>query len=285
MIYGAIAAGLVAIVVILALVLKEAPISTPPKGPPVATMQPSHVESQEKARSGETGPASGTAPVAQTTQERSNSGTSSSAQQTPSPPAGAQPPKLKEAMEALEAKRYEEAVKLYEEISAEEPSLKAEIVGPYARALQGEAGAFTDQDPEKAKSLLLKSIHLDPGSVQGNFQLGLLYVKMKDYPKAIETYQRVAELDPQFPDTFFNLGYVYAVAKDYPKAEAMYERVVELAPSYLDEALFNLAIVQEKQGKREPCIKNLERALDVNPKNQLAKQYLQKLKEKSGGGK
>jgi tetratricopeptide (TPR) repeat protein/predicted Ser/Thr protein kinase len=150
-----------------------------------------------------------------------------------------------------------------------------------AKALQNEASGLLATQPEKAKSLLIESVQLDSGSVQGHFQLGLVYMKLGDYPKAIDTYNKVAELDPQFPDTFFNLGYIYAKKKDYPKAEEMYGRVVKLAPAYLDEALFNLGMVQEKQGKREQGIENLEQALKVNPNNNLAKKFLTKLKGKS----
>jgi tetratricopeptide (TPR) repeat protein len=107
-------------------------------------------------------------------------------------------------------------------------------------------------------------------------------MNQKEYTKAIGVYQSVAELDPQFPETFFNLAYIYAVKKEYAKAEEMYSRVVELAPSYVDEALFNLAMVQEKQGKRAEGIKSLEKALQVNPDNEMAKKYLIRLKRDSG---
>ena len=107
-------------------------------------------------------------------------------------------------------------------------------------------------------------------------------MKQKDYTKAIGVYQSVAQLDPQFPETFFNLAYIYALKKEYAKAEEMYSRVVELAPSYLDEALFNLAMVQENQGKRDESIKSLEKALQVNPDNKMAKKYLLKLKRDPG---
>ncbi|MDH4267525.1 MAG: protein kinase [Deltaproteobacteria bacterium] len=150
-----------------------------------------------------------------------------------------------------------------------------------AKALQSEAAELLGTQPEKAKNLLIESVKLDPVNVQGLFQLGLVYMNLGDYPKAIETYNKVGELDPQFPDTFFNLGYIYAKKKDYPKAEEMYARVVKLAPTYLDEALFNLGMVQDKQGKREQCIENLEQALKVNPNNDLAKKFLTRLKGKS----
>jgi len=191
--------------------------------------------------------------------------------------------KLEAGMNALEEKRFAEAIALFEEILANDPSMMNKVSGDYAGALQGQASELVKTDPQKAKELLLTSAELEPGSVQGHFQLGLLYVREKDYPNAIDTYQKAAELDPQSPETFFNLGYVYAIMKDYSKAKETYGRVVELAPSFLDEALFNLAVVQEKLGKRDMSINYLEQAIRVNPKNRLAKKYLQHLNLKSGG--
>jgi tetratricopeptide (TPR) repeat protein len=150
-----------------------------------------------------------------------------------------------------------------------------------AKALRDQAGALIEKDAGEARSILLKSVELDPASVQGHFQLGLAYMRLKEYGKAIEAYQKAAALDPKLPDTFFNLGYLYAVGKDYAKAEEMYGRTVSLAPSYLDEALFNLGMVQEKLGKRKESIESLEKALSINPKNETAKKLLNRLKQKS----
>ena len=66
-------------------------------------------------------------------------------------------------------------------------------------------------------------------------------------------------------------------------AEKMFLLVAELRPQYLDKALFNLAVVQQKQGKRKQCIENLEKALIINPKNQRARKYLNRFKNNSGG--
>jgi tetratricopeptide (TPR) repeat protein len=189
-------------------------------------------------------------------------------------------PKLEAGMVAFKEKRFAEAVALFEEILASDPSMINKVSGPYARALQGQSSNLAKTDPQKAKALLLTSVEVEPDSVQGHFQLGLLYVGLKDYAKAIDAYQKAAALDPQFSETFFNLAYVYAVIKDFSKAKEMYARVVELAPPFLDEALFNLAMVNEKLGKRDKSIKNLEQAIMVNPENELAKKYLQRLKRK-----
>ena len=86
------------------------------------------------------------------------------------------------------------------------------------------------------------------------------------------------ELDPKSADAYFNLGYVYAVNENYPKAEEMYSQTVKLSPPYLDEALFNLALVQEKQGKNKQSKQSLERAVKINPRNEMAQKLLKKLK-------
>lgn len=164
------------------------------------------------------------------------------------------------------------------------PAGERDIAGD-VKALMSQASAVVEADPGKARALMLEAVKLDPTSVQAHFQLGLVYVKQKEYAKAIETYQKVAEMDPQFPDIYFNLGYVYAMSNDYPKAEEMYTRVVKLSPSYLDEALFNLGMVQKRQGKQAEAVANFERALSVNPKNELARQELNKSQQKPGKSK
>jgi Tfp pilus assembly protein PilF len=58
----------------------------------------------------------------------------------------------------------------------------------------------------------------------------------------------------------------------------MYTQVVKLAPPYLDEALYNLGLVQEKQGKKKQSMENLERAFQANPENERAQKILRKLK-------
>lgn len=172
----------------------------------------------------------------------------------------------------------------------EAPSAKAPVEQPsklkekspeiqtQAKALLEQADGLMEKKPDEAKALLLKAVALDPKNVQVHFRLGLVYTRLKDFPQAIGAYRKVIELDPQFTDGYFNLGYIYAMNKDYSNAEKMYEATVKLTPSYLDEALFNLAIVQEKRGKMKESIENLEKALKINPQNEVAKKLLNKLK-------
>jgi tetratricopeptide (TPR) repeat protein len=75
---------------------------------------------------------------------------------------------------------------------------------------------------------------------------------------------------------------MYTITKDFQRAQVMYERVVDLRPTFTDEALFNLAVIYEKLGDRDRCIKRLEQAVAFNPGNISAKKYLRKLKKGTG---
>ncbi|MEA3548051.1 MAG: protein kinase [Thermodesulfobacteriota bacterium] len=187
-----------------------------------------------------------------------------------------------QAMDALVAGQYEEAMDLFEKLLTQGPGMADKIALPYAEALLGQAENLRETDAPQAIALFEKSIHFDPESEQAHFQLGTLFMKQKDYARAIESYENVIELNPKFADTFFNLGFIYAVSKDYARAEEMFSRVVDLGPDYLDEALFNLALVQNKQGKKDESMANLERAVSINPENELAQNYLKKMQEAAG---
>ncbi len=186
--------------------------------------------------------------------------------------------KIEAGIKALDAGSFGQAAGLFEEALASEPTLIDRVSGPYSRALQGRASGLVKTDPDTAKALLAEAVQLDRDNTGALSQLGLVYLRQGDYAKAIGAYQRVAELDPNGPDAFFNLGYIYAVNKDYAKAEAMYQHVVALAPAFLDEALFNLAMVQKTRGKRAECMKNLKQAMVANPGNEQARKYLRMLR-------
>jgi serine/threonine protein kinase/Flp pilus assembly protein TadD len=190
--------------------------------------------------------------------------------------------KLAAGKAALEAGRFTLAATLFEEIVADNPSMKPAVYEFYVKAALGQAAELLETDPVQAEKFLLKALEMDPANISGLSNLAYLNMGRKNYPKAIEVYLKVAELAPRLPDTFFNLGYVYAITDDYQQAKLMYHRVVELAPAFTDEALYNLAVINEKLGEHNQCIKNLEQAVALNPGNETAKKYLHQLKKKPG---
>ena len=187
------------------------------------------------------------------------------------------------AKKELNNKNYVRAVESFEDIIARNPANMAIVKAYYSQALRGQAGKYMGKSPVKAEILLRKAVDADPQNVEAYFDLGKLYTRSKDYAKAINAYQKAAALNYRTPDTFFNLGFIYAAKEDYMNAEKMFFLVAESKPKYLDKALFNLAVVQQKQGRRKQSIENLEKALMVNPKNQRVRTYLKHIKSNSEG--
>ena len=181
------------------------------------------------------------------------------------------------AVTAFEEKRYSKAAEFLKKAVSESPSQKEELLPYYTKALLGQASELAAAEPEQAEQLFIRAVELDPENTETLFQLGLFYTHQEKYQKALAAYSKAAEINPQHPNTFYNLGYIYAKIKNYGKAEEMFERTVKLSPPFLDEALFNLAIVQQRLGKREPFVKNLKLALEANPNNKLAKEYLDRI--------
>ena len=185
---------------------------------------------------------------------------------------------FEQAKTALHNKNFKQAIELFEQVIAQNPTNATAIKWYYSKALQGQAKSELITNPDAAEALLSTAIEVDPGNAEAHFDLGRLYTKSKNYPKAIIAYQKAANLNHRSPDAFYNLGFIYAATKDYANAEKMFFHVVDLKPPYLDKVLFNLAVVQQEQGKNQQCIENLEKAIKNNPKNQRAQQYLNQLK-------
>ena len=190
--------------------------------------------------------------------------------------------KLAAGKAALEAGRFILAATLFEEIVTNNPSMKPAVEELFVKAWLGQATELLETDALQAEKFLLKALEMDPDNISGLSNLAYISMGRKDFPKAIENYMKVVDLAPQLPDTFFNLGYVYAITDDYKQAKLMYRRVVELAPPFTDEALFNLAVINNKLGEYKQSIKNLEQAVALNPANEPAKKFLRQLKKKSG---
>ncbi len=184
---------------------------------------------------------------------------------------------LKAARDALEARQFSSAVALFETVLADDKSAINGLSDAYVEALRGLAEEMISTDKEFAKGLLLKALDIKPTSLPVLSKLGFIYLRDNNYPQALDTYQKVAELEPQLPNAFFNLGYIYAVTENYTRAKEMYARVVQMEPAFLDEALFNLAMVQELLGERRQCLKSLKRAIEINPDNAPAVAYLNQI--------
>ena len=188
-----------------------------------------------------------------------------------------QPTTLELASVALEQNNFQTAIELLEadRSSDAENNLKTREI--YSKALVGRAGQVVTNSPLEAETMLRKAVEVNPKNVEAHFSLAQIYTRSKEYALAIDAYQNAVTLNPKLSDAFFNLGFIYATTGMYEDAEKLFTRVVQLEPAYIDKALFNLAVIQEKLGKKEECLANLQMAVMIRPENQKAQTYLEQL--------
>ena len=151
-------------------------------------------------------------------------------------------------------------------------------------SLIGQAKSQWESDPAAAQKLLEQAVALDPNHFEATFQLARFLTFRKEFPAAIQQYQNALRIDNQASDVFFNLGYIYHNQGAFDQAIESYEACRALSPPYLDQVLTNLAIAYWKKNNPVEAKLLLKQALDLNPNNELAKNYFNTL-EKSAGAK
>ena len=153
-----------------------------------------------------------------------------------------------------------------------EPSLL-----PDPSPLEQKARSLMATEPGRARDLWRQIAEQSPDNIRAHFNLGLVHLELRAYPQAVTAFERVLALAPDMIAARFNLGFAYAKMQRYAEAAALYREVADQVPEYLDEVLFNLAIVQDFEGDRESAVRSLQAAIHFNPHNVRAISYLARM--------
>ncbi|MFO7460437.1 MAG: AAA family ATPase [Desulfatiglandales bacterium] len=194
----------------------------------------------------------------------------------------AKPSALDSVEDAVRRKDFKGAIELSEKFMADNASTPPGLKDLYLDALVSQAEILAGTDVIASQELLDRAVSADPENLKALLLLGKVHTAGKQYGKALQAYQKAADLSPEMPGLFFNLGFLYAAKNDYDLAEESFARAIELSPPFLDQALFNLAVVQDKLGKREASVESLRKALEANPNNQKARELLKRVTGGSG---
>ncbi len=102
--------------------------------------------------------------------------------------------------------------------------------------------------------------------------LGYLYSKIKDYRESVKYFDQAISMEPQNHRPYFLKGLSYSYDEKYPMAEKYMKMALDLNKN--DTYYFYLATVLEKQKKIRETIEMLKLAIQYNPKNAKAYNYL-----------
>jgi tetratricopeptide (TPR) repeat protein len=80
-------------------------------------------------------------------------------------------------------------------------------------------GPEDSKTPAEVRSLLENAVRLDRNLSAAHLQLGILYSDQKDFPKAIQAYQRAIEISPQNEEAHYRLAQAYRRTGEKLKAQ------------------------------------------------------------------
>lgn len=129
-------------------------------------------------------------------------------------------------------------------------------------------------NPDTAQKALDQAVSMEPGNFEAVYQLARLYTQKRDYPAAIQQYQKAIDINNQSAEAYFNLGYIFMSSGDYDSAVINFESCRGLNPSFLDEVLTNLGICYLRKGSASQAQYYFKQAVAANPDNSVAKGYL-----------
>ena len=117
-------------------------------------------------------------------------------------------------------------------------------------------------------------------SAREHNEKGRSYLNEQQYDKALEEFNQAISLYPSSSSMYFNRGATYLEKKNYDQAIADFDKAIELSPNYAD-AYNDRGLAYSYKGNREQAIKDCKKAVELDPKNELYKNNLNYLQNRS----
>ena len=158
------------------------------------------------------------------------------------------------AVDCHQKGEFAEAEKIYRELLDENPE------NPDALHLLGMLANDTGQ-PEAARGLIGRAIHLRPEISYYHSNLGNVFQRLERFEDAEKCYREALRLDPALPEAHNNLGNALSALNRFPEAIGSFLEAVKRKPDY-HQAFGNLACLlfrQEHWAEAAACYQEARR--------------------------
>jgi len=152
------------------------------------------------------------------------------------------------------AKEYKKSLKCFRYIIEREPNNSKANFG-MARLYQ----KMTNTNDNDTINFYLKSLKLEPDNFKANTELGIIYLKNKQYDKALKYLNHSRELNPNNVLCLNAIGNVYQELKEYNKAEEILTEAYKLDRNNLG-VISSLGDILFTIGKYEAAVLKYEKA-------------------------
>jgi tetratricopeptide (TPR) repeat protein len=122
-------------------------------------------------------------------------------------------------IDRLFAKAYEAMGRVYKEMGRTDEAEKC---------LQKAANIYMDKDKtDNAEEILNEILEISEGSINVYNSLGVLSRKRGDFEKALKHYNQALKVHPKEPYIYYNIGRLYVEMKDIKNAKACFKKALE----------------------------------------------------------
>ncbi len=188
---------------------------------------------------------------------------------------------------AANALNQDSVLKTQSAVPVEEPFAGQEIQNMVVRDQPTSSGAM----PHIAEAL--EKAKTEPANFDAQIAAGDLYLKIQNFPKAIEHFESANKVKPTDYDAIVKIGNTYFDSKQFEKAEVWYLKALDKRPDdFAVRTDLGVTFVERSNPDLHRAIKEFELALESNSKHEatlynLAVSYyksgnLQKAKTMSG---
>jgi predicted Zn-dependent protease len=153
-------------------------------------------------------------------------------------------PLIAEAQRAIDAERFEDAEKKYQEV------LRQDEKNVYVLANLAAVQMDQDKSAEAEKSLT-RALAVDPQDSASLYMMGNLRLKQEKYDEAIDLLSQSAKINPDKPQTQFFLGKALIQKGNRGPAETALRKAVQLKPGW-GEPHYLLAVLYATQQPSYP---------------------------------
>lgn len=217
---------------------------------------------------------------------------------------------LLDALKDTKDEKVRKAVEMYQDVQEEKltpeelaflgnHSVDGKFVSPFRRS-QGEVDAavaelerenqpladvakraFLSQRFEASRELFSTLLERNPGDIAARCQMGVVQLRLGDFPAAAETFRKASELETSNPYAFRMLGLALYESGDLGEAIKMVEESVKLAPSNTDGRIL-LGKLYFEAGQEDLSEEQLKSAITYDDSSPIPHLNLAQLYAKQG---
>jgi len=125
----------------------------------------------------------------------------------------------------FQAKRYEEALDIFDEIATVNPE-NSQVYVYAAKSL------MALKNHKKALAYIDRALKIDTMNLTVCMTAGEVHLGLKNWKKALEYFQNASQLDVNSSRAYFGMGRVFHECQEYDKAIAMFRKTLELDQNY-----------------------------------------------------